>query len=710
MRHSFFYYLSLLCSLPPRAIGRRVAKRARHLAQRARAILGGTQLSSQAFQSALGEDIVGGERGLLERIHADFRPAFFVDVRRREETLAIFRRLCPDAEAAVLQAADAVCQHRFDLLGSGECILGQSIDWHTDFKSGHRWDPHTYYLDIQPAPYPGGFDIKVPWELSRCQHFAWLGQAYWLSGDEKYAREFRAQVEDWIECNPPQYGVNWACTMDVALRAVNWLWGYAFFRQSPALDDAFHLTFYRALLVHGRHIYGNLEWSEQLTSNHYLADLVGLVYLGFLAPEWREARRWRDFGLGELEKEMGKQVYLDGTGFEASTHYHRLSTELFLSAALLAEMNGHTFSLAFTERLERMLDVIRVIAHPDGVVAVMGDQDNGRVHRLKVWQPPEQEWLDFRPLLATGAAWRQNPVWAAAAGAHWEEAVWMLAPDAARVHVARAAAPAGGLQDSVVLPDGGWYVLQDRDFHLLVDLGPTGQNGYGGHAHNDSLSFDLFCQGQEWILDPGTYIYTQDYAARNRFRSTAMHNTVCLEGVEQNPYAAHNLFQMGAGAGVQALHWESNAVQTLLVGRVQAGGPAGWAHQRVFSLDPRDHALVIVDRAWGHPGRRRVTFCLAPGLAVTRLQAPLSGFCLGNEQGRRLWVLARTVPDEEITLGESEVSRGYGHRQPCSTASFTWPGEMPHTLVLAPFAPGPEQMSRAQAVALQWGDFELPSS
>ena len=59
-------------------------------------------------------------------------------------------------------------------------------------------------------------DIKVPWELSRFQHFTILGQAYILSKEEKYAQEFVNQVTDWIEHNPVGFGVNWACPMDVA--------------------------------------------------------------------------------------------------------------------------------------------------------------------------------------------------------------------------------------------------------------------------------------------------------------------------------------------------------------------------------------------------------------------------------------------------------------------------------------------------------------
>ena len=107
--------------------------------------------------------------------------------------------------------------------------MGEEIDWHIDFKSGHRWNTSTYFKRIQPAAYPGGFDIKVPWELSRCQHFSRLGQAYWLTGDEKYAQEWVAQVSGWIETNPWPYGVNWASTMDVSIRIINWLWGLAFF-------------------------------------------------------------------------------------------------------------------------------------------------------------------------------------------------------------------------------------------------------------------------------------------------------------------------------------------------------------------------------------------------------------------------------------------------------------------------------------------------
>ena len=143
-----------------------------------------------------------------------------------------------------IQRADQICDHVFDILGSGPTKLGDSINWHFDFVHGHQWDSKTFYSKISPASYPGGYDIKVPWELSRCHHLVWLGQAFFLSGNENYSQEFAAEISSWIENNPYPLGVNWACTMEVAIRAVNWLLAYKFFSHSPMCTDEFQKIFF----------------------------------------------------------------------------------------------------------------------------------------------------------------------------------------------------------------------------------------------------------------------------------------------------------------------------------------------------------------------------------------------------------------------------------------------------------------------------------
>ena len=94
------------------------------------------------------------------------------------------------------------------------------IDWHRDYKSGYKWDDQLLYLEVPLSPIESA-DIKVPREMSRFQH---IGEMFFTHNDLA-ATEFLLQIIDWITSNPIRRGVNWACTMDVAIRAVNWIWG-----------------------------------------------------------------------------------------------------------------------------------------------------------------------------------------------------------------------------------------------------------------------------------------------------------------------------------------------------------------------------------------------------------------------------------------------------------------------------------------------------
>lgn len=132
------------------------------------------------------------------------------------------------------------------------------IDWHLDFKSGYRWREDTWYKDIRYG-HKLGVDVKVPWELARMQHLPQLAFAYELAAQsskpkaqskedrqetefenqksrinqlespEQYAQEFRSQILDFIAVNPPRFGMNWTCTMDVGIRAANWLTAHDLF-------------------------------------------------------------------------------------------------------------------------------------------------------------------------------------------------------------------------------------------------------------------------------------------------------------------------------------------------------------------------------------------------------------------------------------------------------------------------------------------------
>jgi hypothetical protein len=536
--------------------------------------------------------------------------------------------------------------------------------------------------------------------LSRCQHFAWLGQAYWLSGNEVYAREFCAQVKSWITNNPPQMGVNWVCTMDVAIRTINWLWGIAYFRHSPSLSDEFHVLFYRSMLEHGQHIFNNLEYSENLTSNHYLSDIVGLVYLGFLLPELKDAHKWREFGLHELESEMFKQVYPDGVDFEASTNYHRLVTELFLSATMLAQENGISFSPKYIARLERMIEATRLIMRPDGTIPIIGDQDNGRLHRLKIWGNPAQEWNNFCPQLVVGDIWMQKPFNMQFLDSDLTEAFWLAGPDAVRQfqQMQQSIKPRPAI--STLLPEGGWAILRDHDHYLMLDAGSVGQNGQGGHAHNDSLSIDVFASGEPWIVDPGTFVYTADYKARHAFRLTRAHNTIYINGYEQSQIDAKLPFLVKTPSKTRIVHWETNDHFSLIVAEVQYAGSQAITHRRGVLYDLEAGAWLVAD--WVFPAglEARIHLNFSPGIKAEGIEVPFRGIQLHSNSRKCFWICSMQGEKPEIT--PNWISNAYGVKQESLQAEFHFAGNPIHFLTLLPEESGKEVGTRIQTLLKTW--------
>jgi len=463
------------------------------------------------------------------------------------------------------EQADRVCQHALSFLGLKSQNIGTPINWHCDFTIGYRWDPKTYYKDIK-IPH-GVADIKIPWELSRFQHLIPLGQAYQLTKNEQYAKEFVVQIEDWIKNNRPKFGVNWVCTMDVAIRACNWIAGLHYFKESSELTDAFLLQLLKSLYQHGRHIRSNLEYSPHLTSNHYLSNITGLAYLGIMFPEFKHAKEWKSFAIQELQKEMEKQVYPDGCVFEASAYYHRLSLELFFFPTLLAVINDdafdqnnykivteNIFGQPYAERLYKMFEAVLYLLKPNGRMPQIGDNDNGQLHKFGY-----RDIQDMRHLLTFGAIFFKESKFKIKEFGFCEEALWIFGEEGKE---AWDDLPESSLTEvqSRSFPDAGWHVLRDKKYYMLIACGPNGQNGNGGHAHNDKLSFELQVEGEDVLVDPGTYVYTPKPEWRNRFRSTAYHNTVTIDHEEQNRIIKGNrhLFSLTNDTKTLVKKWQTS--------------------------------------------------------------------------------------------------------------------------------------------------------
>jgi len=167
--------------------------------------------------------------------------------------------------------------------------------------------------------------------------------------------------------------------------------------------------------------------------------------------------------------------------------------------------------------------------------------------------------------------------------------------------------------------------------HVIVTNGVVGTSGFGNHKHNDLLSFDYRIGPRPLIVDPGSYAYTGDPDMRNLLRSTASHNTLRVDGAEQNDFKPEWLFRMFETSRAETVSFSDAADVAEYVGRhhgyERLADPV--THERTLRLSKRSGALDIVDRLSGRGTHDLLWhFHLAPGVAVEpgehgmRLTAP----------------------------------------------------------------------------------------
>lgn len=559
----------------------------------------------------------------------------------------------------IIERADAACERRVQFLGSEEVSLGTTIDWAKDFKSGISW-PMEPSKSLEVLDLDRATDIKIPWELSRLQWLLPAGQAYILTNDEKYAECARDVILEWFDANPVCVGPNWICAMDVAMRAMSMSWLFYACNESPAWsDEKFRGDLLVQLSLHAEFVLEHLEWSD-IAGNHLTTDLAGLVVIGLMLGGKGRAKVWIDKGWQLLEEQFPMQVPDDGVCREASVPYHRLVAELFLLPALARHTCGLSVNEAYWNRLEKMADFIELYTRPDGSIPMWGDADDGRALPFGT-----QPLNDHRYLIETLRNLKNPP-----AKPEWDETLWWLGPGAATP------------QDtppplSTAFKDAGAYIMRGPEANVFVDAGPVGMAGRGGHGHNDCLAFDLFMNGQTLIIDPGCYVYTSDWRARNWFRGTSAHNTPMIDGEEINRITRDDwLWYLSDDAKPEIRHWSTSADIDLLIashtGYQRLAEPV--TPVRGIMLEHSSRRLFIADGFEGTGEHDvKVPYTFAPGCVVEKT-AP--GIWHITSDGKTFSMVASSPDDWEGKIGEAFYSPSYGIRQKTTSLTFSRKGSL----------------------------------
>ncbi|CUS31407.1 conserved hypothetical protein [Candidatus Nitrospira nitrificans] len=300
-------------------------------------------------------------------------------------------------------------------------------------------------------------------------------------------------ITDWIRSNPPGTEDAWE-PYTASLRIVNWV-KFFLSRAVAGLKESDRLPKHEWL----ESLYQQALWLEQnieyhILANHYLKNGVALFFAGVYF-EGVDADRWLQKGLGILRGELKEQFLADGGHFERSPMYHSICLVDYLDVLNLAENSSAAISSdiagEFSGKVTAALDFLHAICLPDGAIPLFNDSAFGIA-------PPPHRIFDYA-----------------------ERVIGYKTPRPTKDLVVNA------------FPSNGYYVCRKADDMIIIDCGPIGPDYQPGHAHCDTLSYELAIDGRRVVVDSGVYDYELS-RERAYARSTSAHNTVMVDEEEQS--------------------------------------------------------------------------------------------------------------------------------------------------------------------------------
>jgi hypothetical protein len=471
--------------------------------------------------------------------------------------------------------AGMICAHRFPLLGD-VAETGPDTRWRRDMvrgiESGLGYFRTIPYLNTERAG-----DHKLIWELNRHQHLALLAKAFRLTGRRDFLDEIPRQLESWQAQNPWLRGLNWASALEVAMRAISWIW--VDHLAGAALEGVARRGLWNELYRHGVYLEHNL--SVYFAPNtHLLGEAVALHALGAIYAEWPRSARWRELGRRIVGAQMEKQVREDGSHFEQSSYYHVYALDLFL---LYAVTDSGT-SERFREKLRRMADYLTALTSGDGAIPLLGDDDGGNL-----FHPYGDRRRFGLATLASCCAYFETNAWPCDANAIAVQAAWWLGGRAfAPRH--KDTLPGEGPR---LFTDAGVAVFSRMPIQVVSDTRGFGHGG-AGHSHAHALSVVCRKGDRDILIDPGTFTYTAEPVWRARFRGTGFHNTVRVDARDQADDGGP--FRWLNKPETTIRNWTTEKEFTYLRA---VCGYRGIEHERQLVWIPERELLVIVDSVRG---------------------------------------------------------------------------------------------------------------
>ena len=361
----------------------------------------------------------------------------------------------------------------------------------------------------------------------------------------------------WIQENPPAKGIGWE-PYPTSLRIVNWIKQYLTGRSFPqeALDSLF---------IQARWLVKRLEW--HLLANHLFANAKALVFAGLFFSD-TEANNWLNRGIKIINQQLKQQILHNGSHFELTPMYHAIILEDMLDLINIMHVYNYPVPNDWFDLITKMFSWLNYMSHPDGKIAFFNDTTFNVASST-------DELINYAQNLKITTK-----------------------------------------VNNMVKPINYYRLTKDR-ITLIADVGEIGSDYQPGHAHADTLSFELSIDQQRVLVNSGISSYKIG-REREYQRGTSAHNTVTIDDI--NSSEIWSSFRVARRANIVKKSFNENEIYCILSashnGYIHLKGKP--KHQRTWKLNNKQ--LVITDNIIGkYKHNVKIYFHFHPNIKLVKI-------------------------------------------------------------------------------------------
>jgi len=398
--------------------------------------------------------------------------------------------------------------------------------WNAGFQTQNTWPEDVCSYDISCSQQEDIGDIRTNWELNRHFQFSALAKSYYVSGSKKYFDELCILFDDWNKHNLFLHGVEWTSVMEIAIRVNSWIYTYCFLKKAFNRYGVTEDTNLLGLLSHGIMVMTDYITRHRAryssANNHLIVEMYAVALSGI----FYDCTQWKKLALDILTKELPIQNSSDGINREMSLHYQSFVMEAYGLLMLEMQHNKIEIPKLWIKYLSHMSEFLCDCCGDYGETIVFGDNDEGKILDLSGLKYDYYRYV--LDLMGVILPQRYSELYTL-----HENLYWIVPQQIIKDSKAKSCYRS---PDAKCYKKGGYTLLRSRDHKVLIgiDHAELGFGSLAAHGHADALSFQMFINGEPVFVDPGTYNYHVPKKARDEFRATKNHNTVCGDGKNQS--------------------------------------------------------------------------------------------------------------------------------------------------------------------------------